>query len=71
MTSMIYVNFTFDDESKNYVFFCDEPRIVGGAATLEEAQKMAGEALSLALGQKWTIHEPKAVTAKYQLATAH
>ena len=69
MSKTIYVTFEYDAESRNYVYHCDDPNIVGGAATLEEAKQMAGEALGLILGGQWTLpDERKPVKAGYQLA---
>ena len=46
----IPVHFQFDEESQNWSFHVDEPRIVGGGqATLDEARQAAAEAITYAL----------------------
>lgn len=46
----IPVHFQYDEESRNWAFRVDEPRIVGGGqATLEEARQAAAEAIAYAL----------------------
>ena len=46
----IPVHFRFDEESQNWAFHVDEPRIVGGGqATLDEARQGAAEAIAYAL----------------------
>jgi predicted RNase H-like HicB family nuclease len=46
----IPVHFQYDDESRNWAFRVDEPRIVGGGQeTLEEARQAAAEAIAYAL----------------------
>lgn len=46
----IPVHFQFDEESQNWAFHVDEPRIVGGGqATLDEARQAAAEAIAYAL----------------------
>jgi predicted RNase H-like HicB family nuclease len=48
--SRIPVRFYFDEESRNWGFTVDEPRIVGGGqVTLEEARQAAAEAIAFAL----------------------
>ena len=43
----IPVHFQFDEESQNWAFHVDEPRIVGrGQATLDEARQAAAEAIA-------------------------
>ena len=69
MTRAIYVNFDYDDESRNWAFHCDDPAIVGGGATLEDAQARAGEALTQAVGGQWLIDlKPVRAKSKYHLA---
>ena len=46
----IPVHFQFDEESQNWAFHVDEPRIVGGGqATLDDARQAAAEAIAYAL----------------------
>jgi hypothetical protein len=46
----IAVHFQYDDESRNWAFRVDEPRIVGGGQeTLDEARVAAAEAIAYAL----------------------
>ena len=46
----IPVHFQFDEESQNWAFHVDEPRIVGGGqATLDEARQAAAGAIAYAL----------------------
>ena len=46
----IPVHFQYDEESQNWAFRVDEPRIVGGGqATLDEARLAAAEAIAYAL----------------------
>jgi hypothetical protein len=46
----IPVHYQYDDESENWAFRIDQPRIVGGGqATLEEARQAAAEAIAYAL----------------------
>ncbi len=46
----IPVHFQYDEESRNWAFRVDEPRIVGGGQeTLEEARLAAAEAIAYAL----------------------
>ena len=46
----IPVHFQFDEESQNWAFHVDKPRIVGGGqATLDEARQAAAEAIAYAL----------------------
>jgi hypothetical protein len=46
----IPVHFQYDDESRNWAFRVEEPRIVGGGQpTLDEARRAAAEAIAYAL----------------------
>lgn len=46
----IPVHFQFDEESQNWAFHVDQPRIVGGGqATLDGARRAAAEAIACAL----------------------
>jgi hypothetical protein len=46
----IPVHFPYDEESRNWAFRVDEPRIVGGGQdTLDEARAAAAEAIAYAL----------------------
>ena len=46
----IPVHFQYDDESRNWAFRVEEPRIVGGGQdTLDEARLAAAEAIAYAL----------------------
>ena len=46
----IPVHFQYDEESRNWAFRVDEPRIVGGGQdTLDEARLAAAEAIAYAL----------------------
>jgi hypothetical protein len=46
----ILVHFQYDEESRNWAFRVEEPRIVGGGQeTLEEARQAAAEAIAYAL----------------------
>jgi hypothetical protein len=46
----IPVHFQYDEESRNWAFRVDEPRIVGGGQeSLEEARQAAAEAIAYAL----------------------
>ncbi len=46
----IPVHFQYDDESRNWVFRVEEPRIVGGGQdTLDGARQAAAEAIAYAL----------------------
>jgi predicted RNase H-like HicB family nuclease len=46
----IPVHFQYDEESRNWAFRVDEPRIVGGGQdTLDEARQAAAEAIAYAL----------------------
>ena len=46
----IPVNFQFDEESQDWAFHVDTPRIVGGGqTTLAEARQAAAEAIAYAL----------------------
>ena len=46
----IPVHFQYDEESRNWAFRVEEPRIVGGGQeTLDEARQAAAEAIAYAL----------------------
>jgi hypothetical protein len=54
----IPVHFQYDDESRNWAFRVEEPRIVGGGQeTLEEARAAAAEAIAYALEGRSTARE--------------
>jgi len=69
---IVNITFDYDEDTRSWVYSCPQPALVGGAPTLEEAQRLAGEALGFATDTPpWRITQeahPKSVHSAYEAA---